>query len=81
MESQRAIAVGIFLACCANAVALNPSLDISQYAHTWSGAETSCEIGLSIPGSIAYLASPDPRGSRLFRKKADDSDPDRGARS
>ena len=28
------IALGIFLVCCTDAYALNPSLDISQYAHT-----------------------------------------------
>jgi signal transduction histidine kinase len=36
----------------------------------WSGAETGCEIELSIPGSIAYLTSPGPRrGFRWLRKK------------
>src|SRR5437016_13610651 len=28
------MALGILLACCPRAFALNPSLDISQYAHT-----------------------------------------------
>jgi hypothetical protein len=35
----------------------------------WSGAETGCEIELSIPGSIAYVTSPGSRRFRWFRKK------------
>src|SRR5271170_5059353 len=34
MERRAGIAFGILLACCPCAVALNPSLDINQYAHT-----------------------------------------------
>jgi signal transduction histidine kinase/ligand-binding sensor domain-containing protein len=34
MERRSAIAFGILLACCPCASALNPSLDIDQYAHT-----------------------------------------------
>jgi signal transduction histidine kinase/ligand-binding sensor domain-containing protein len=34
MERRAAIALGILLACCNIACALNPSLDINQYAHT-----------------------------------------------
>jgi len=33
MEGRAAIALGIFVACCRCAMALNPSLDINQYAH------------------------------------------------
>src|SRR5580698_4371074 len=31
---RRAIAIGVLLSCCPCAFALNPSLDVSQYAHT-----------------------------------------------
>jgi signal transduction histidine kinase/ligand-binding sensor domain-containing protein len=34
MEPRAGIALGILLACCPCASALNPSLDINQYAHT-----------------------------------------------
>src|SRR6266704_5343307 len=34
MERRAVIALGILLACCPCALALNPSLDINQYAHT-----------------------------------------------
>lgn len=34
MERRASIAFGILLACCPRASALNPSLDIDQYAHT-----------------------------------------------
>ena len=34
MGKRAAIALGILLACCAHVFALDPSLDISQYAHT-----------------------------------------------
>src|SRR6202051_4921477 len=34
MERRGGIALGILLACCPCASALNPSLDINQYAHT-----------------------------------------------
>src|SRR5580693_9497440 len=34
MERRAGIALGILLACCPCASALNPSLDINQYAHT-----------------------------------------------
>src|SRR5258708_2888672 len=34
MERRAVILFGVFLACCACASALNPSLDINQYAHT-----------------------------------------------
>ncbi len=34
MERRAAILFGILLACCPCASALNPSLDINQYAHT-----------------------------------------------
>src|ERR1700690_3339648 len=33
MERRGGIALGILLACCPCAFALNPSLDINQYAH------------------------------------------------
>src|SRR6202795_2756017 len=33
MERRAVIALGILLACCPCAFALNPSLDINQYAH------------------------------------------------
>src|ERR1700680_4955809 len=40
MERRAVIALGILLACCPCASALNPSLDINQYAHTaWSVRE------------------------------------------
>src|ERR1700758_1197464 len=34
MARPRTLLVGLILACCPCAFALNPSLDISQYAHT-----------------------------------------------
>jgi ligand-binding sensor domain-containing protein len=35
-QARAVVALGILLACCACAFALNPSLDVSQYAHaTW----------------------------------------------
>jgi hypothetical protein len=34
MERRAGIAFGILLVCCPCASALNPSLDINQYAHT-----------------------------------------------
>ena len=34
MERRAAVALGVILACCPCALALNPALDISQYAHT-----------------------------------------------
>ena len=34
MEPRAGIALGILLACCPCASALNPSLEINQYAHT-----------------------------------------------
>ncbi|HTA43972.1 MAG TPA: two-component regulator propeller domain-containing protein [Bryobacteraceae bacterium] len=34
MKGRAAYAPGMFLACCAYALALNPDLDVSQYAHT-----------------------------------------------
>ena len=34
MERRAAIALGILLVCCRSASALNPSLDVNQYAHT-----------------------------------------------
>jgi ligand-binding sensor domain-containing protein/two-component sensor histidine kinase len=40
MEGRRVIAFVIFLTCCPRASALNPSLDINQYAHTaWTVRE------------------------------------------
>jgi len=40
MRRRAVIALGIVLACCAWASALDPSLDISQYAHTaWKVSE------------------------------------------
>src|SRR6202171_893775 len=40
MERRAVIALGILLACCPCASALNPSLDINQYAHTaWAVRE------------------------------------------
>src|SRR5208337_4750549 len=40
MRRRAVIALGILLACCACASALDPSLDISQYAHTaWTVRE------------------------------------------
>src|ERR1700733_999897 len=32
---QYAVAVGVLFACCISAFALNPALDVSQYAHTF----------------------------------------------
>jgi ligand-binding sensor domain-containing protein len=34
MGRRAVIALGILLACCCSAAALNPSLDINQYSHT-----------------------------------------------
>ena len=34
MERRAAILFGVFLTCCPCAFALDPSLDINQYAHT-----------------------------------------------
>src|ERR1700733_1053282 len=40
MERRAAIALGILVACCPCAYALNPSLDINQYAHTaWTARD------------------------------------------
>jgi len=40
MERRAAIALGILLACCPYACALNPSFDINQYAHTpWTARD------------------------------------------
>jgi len=37
MEKRAAVALGVVLACCRCAVALNPSFDINQYAHkSWT---------------------------------------------
>src|SRR5580704_13809932 len=33
-QTRAVVGLGILLACCACAFALNPSLDVSQYAHT-----------------------------------------------
>jgi ligand-binding sensor domain-containing protein len=33
-QARAVVALGILLACCACAFALDPSLDVSQYAHT-----------------------------------------------
>src|SRR5258708_28560519 len=42
MERRAGIALGIFLACCPCASALNPSLDINQYAHNvWKVGDAS----------------------------------------
>jgi len=40
MERRAAVAIGVLLACCPCASALNPSLDINQYAHkAWTVRE------------------------------------------
>lgn len=62
MERRHAIAVGTFLAFAATAVALNPTLDISQYAHTsWTirdGAFTSEIIAIAqTPDGYLWLGT------------------------
>src|SRR6266436_2576962 len=48
MERRVGIAVGILLACCPCASALNPSLDINQYAHTaWTVREGFFKSGIT----------------------------------
>jgi len=40
MQGRSIIALGIVLTCCSSAFALNPSLDINQYAHTaWTARD------------------------------------------
>ena len=47
MNWQVATALGTILACCSSAFALNPSLDISQYAHTaWKSGEDGFPDGM-----------------------------------
>lgn len=54
MARRAGTAVGAFLACCGIASALNPSLDISQYAHTaWTVRDGFFKGGVS---SIAQTA-------------------------
>src|SRR6202049_4461095 len=48
METGAVIALGILLACCPCASALNPSLDINQYAHTaWTVREGFFKSGIT----------------------------------
>ncbi|HME10758.1 MAG TPA: two-component regulator propeller domain-containing protein, partial [Bryobacteraceae bacterium] len=47
-KGRAVIALGILLACCPCAFALNPSLDINQYAHTaWTVREGFFESGIT----------------------------------
>ena len=47
MKRQAVTALGTILACCSSAFALNPSLDISQYAHTaWKSGEDGFPDGM-----------------------------------
>jgi ligand-binding sensor domain-containing protein len=50
-----AVALGLVLACCSRAFGLNPSLEISQYAHTsWTARE-----GYSLGSVFAMAQTPD----------------------
>ena len=50
------IALGILLACCSCAFALNPSLDISQYAHT------AWKVGEGLPSGAIRAVAQTPEG-------------------
>jgi signal transduction histidine kinase/ligand-binding sensor domain-containing protein len=57
MERRAGIGFGILLACCLRASALNPSLDINQYAHTaWTVREGFFKGAIS---SYAIAQTPD----------------------
>src|SRR6185436_2318866 len=57
-NSRRApiIALGILLACCSCAFALNPSLDVSQYAHT------AWKVGEVLPSGMIRAIAQTPDG-------------------
>jgi hypothetical protein len=56
MRRAAAIALGILLACCDCASALDPSLDISQYAHT------AWKVGDGFAKGIIYSIAQTPDG-------------------
>jgi hypothetical protein len=62
MERRSGIALGVFLACCVCAFALDPSLEISQYAHTsWPDNEAFGKGAISAidqtPDGYLWLAT------------------------